>query len=166
VTENGEVILPFKDNSFRRDDYVIQTPLQDFLRTIVPKYAKLLCGKPEHCKQIKEVKIGGHASPVYKGKYMSPEDESPVARYSQSYNLELSFQRAQAVFQFIKFDMVFPHKSEFMKKLTNVSGHGYLKAKEVPEIYIGKFAKCADEYNCEQERYVVLTFQMSLEEIY
>jgi outer membrane protein OmpA-like peptidoglycan-associated protein len=166
VTKFGEVILPLNATSFRRDDHVIQAPLQDFLRTIVPRYAKLLCGEPQYCAQIKEVKVGGHASPVYKGKYMSPEDESPLARYAQYYNLELSFKRAQAVFQFIKFDMFFPHKAEFMKKLTDVSGHGYLKAKSVPKLYVGKFAKCADEYNCEKERYVVLTFQMSLEEIH
>jgi len=163
VTQFGEVILPLKDNSFRRDDYVIQAPLQEFLRVIIPRYAGLLCSKPQHCEQIKEVKVGGHASPVYMGKYVTPEDESPIARYAQHYNLELSFKRAQAVFHFIKFDMVFPHKDEFMRKLTDISGHGYLKAKVVPRQYVGKYAKCAEEYDCKQERYVVLTFQMSLD---
>ncbi|HIL87827.1 MAG TPA: hypothetical protein EYM25_03800 [Deltaproteobacteria bacterium] len=161
VTQEGEVILPLKTNFFRRDDYVIQVPLQDFLKEIVPRYAKLLCGEPEYCDQIKEVKIGGYASPVYEGRYVGIQDESLWARYAQDYNLNLSFKRAQAVFHFVKFDMVFAHKAEFMKKLTDVSGHGYLKAKAVPKEYVGKLASCEDEYNCEQERYVVLTFQTS-----
>ena len=161
VTQEGEVILPLETNFFRRDDYVIQVPLQDFLKEIVPRYAKLLCGEPEHCDQIKEVKIGGYASPVYEGRYVGIQDESLWARYAQDYNLNLSFKRAQAVFHFVKFDMVFAHKAEFMKKLTDVSGHGYLKAKAVPKEYVGKLASCEDEYNCEQERYVVLTFQTS-----
>ena len=157
VTDDGKLILKLDAKSFAYDSSRIEPPLARLLTRVFPKYASTICENQTDCERISELRISGHASPTFQKRYVDPSDTSAGSRYAHDYNIRLSFDRAQAVFNFIKYEITYPHKKQILKKMTNVSAHGYLKAK-VPKELLGQTADCEIQYDCDQEQYVVISF--------
>ena len=157
VTNDGKLVLKLDAKSFAYNSSTLESPLIKPLKDVFPKYATVICGDPERCRSISEIRISGYASPTYHKRYIDPKDSSLGSRSAHDYNIRLSFRRAQAVFNFIKYEIDSPYKKEILQKMTHISAHGYLKA-EVSKDLFGKSADCAENYDCANEQYVVIAF--------
>jgi chromosome segregation ATPase len=161
VREDGQVILPLTEVSFKRDSAELSLVFIGLLEQLIPKYSEIICRRQEVCDMISEIKIAGFSSPVFEDAYVDPGEISEKSRIAHDYNLDLSHKRATSILGYIKYNMNFEYKPEIVKKLTNVSAYGYLQAKKVPKQLLGKFAKCSPkEYNCSEERYVTISFHL------
>ncbi|PWU18316.1 MAG: microtubule-binding protein [Bdellovibrio sp.] len=123
----GEVEINFGDSYFDNDSARLKDQMKEILRRAMPAYSKSLLGDPKLAKKISSVEIIGFASPTFQGKYVDPNNLSPEGRRAVDYNLDLSYQRAKSMFQFV-FDernLKFNYQKELLP-LIKVTGRSFL----------------------------------------
>tara|TARA_B100000749_G_scaffold280887_2_gene279954 strand:+ start:9491 stop:11197 length:1707 start_codon:yes stop_codon:yes gene_type:complete len=125
--KTGEVILEFGDEYFDTGKADLKNNMQKILDKSVPVYAQSLFKRKKIAKNIANVEIVGFASPTYRGKFVDPDSLDPAEQKATSYNLDLSYRRAKAIFDHI-FDtrkMTFSEQRR-LRKIIKVTGRGYL----------------------------------------
>ena len=138
----------------------------EILKKAIPVYAKSLFADPALAAKIKSVEIVGHASPTYQGKFVDPQSTSRQARKALNYNMDLSYRRSKAMFNYI-FDqqkMKFPYQNRMFAK-AKVAGRSYLNVKppkpkgRIPASFKRKdFCKY---YDCSDSQKVAITFELT-----
>jgi flagellar motor protein MotB len=163
--KTGRVKLNFHESYFVRGSFELSKDMKDFLRVVIPKYARSIYSNPDAAKHVQSLKISGMTSPVYRGRYVDVNDTSPATARARQFNLSLSDKRAVAMYDFI-FDQHEMGDYEYrarMKADMSISADGYENAQPVPDELIGKLANC-EEYDCRQEQATILQFSVFSEE--
>lgn len=128
INENtGEVIINFGDVYFDNDSAKLKEQMKSILNKAMPVYSKSLLGNKKVSDKISAVEIIGFASPTYKGRYVDPKGVDLDAKKAIDYNLDLSYNRARAIFQYV-FDETkinYEHQKD-MLPLIKVTGRSFL----------------------------------------
>jgi hypothetical protein len=163
--KTGQVRLNFQESYFVRGSFELSEDMKEFLREVIPRYARSIYENPEAAKHIDSLKISGMTSPVYGGRYVDINDTSPATARARTFNMSLSEKRARAMYEFIfdENEMGDYEYRERMKADMSTSAMGYQNAKRVPAELVGQIANC-EEYDCRQEQATILQFSVYSEE--
>ena len=163
--KTGKVRLNFQQSYFVRGSHELSQEMKDFLRIVIPKYAKSIYENKNAAQLVESLKISGMTSPIYMGKYIDINDASPRSERARQYNMALSNRRAVAMYNFI-FDAsemgTYPYRTR-LKRDMGISALGFQNAQPVRQNLVGKEALCI-EYNCMKEQATILQFQLYTEE--
>jgi outer membrane protein OmpA-like peptidoglycan-associated protein len=165
--KTGDVVINFKDEYFETGSSDLKNGMKSILQKTFPVYAKSLMENPKIAKHISSVEIVGFASPTYKGKYVNPESLSPENRAAVNYNMDLSYQRAKAIFSHV-FDttkMQFDHQNQLLP-LVKVSGRSYLASDHLPGRNTASAPTGADycgTFDCKKSQRVIIKFNLKEE---
>ena len=154
----GEVVLSFGDVYFENDSAKLKAQMKEILEKAMPVYSRALLGNKKVASKISSVEIIGFASPTYKGKYVDPESMTPGDRKAVDYNLDLSFQRAKSIFQYV-FDennMRFDHQKQLLP-LVKVTGRSFLAEKSGRNPANGGNDFCS-QHDCRKAQRVIIRF--------
>ena len=164
--KTGKVRLNFQESYFVRGSHELSGEMKNFLRIMIPKYAKSIYENKNAAEMVESLKISGMTSPVYMGKYIDINDTSPRSERARQYNMALSNKRAVAMYNFI-FDEVEMGNYRYrtrLKKDMGIAALGFQNAQPVRQDLVGKEADCL-EYNCKKEQATILQFQLYTEEL-
>lgn len=164
-SKTGKVKLHFQQSYFKRGKGELTDEMKAVLREMIPKYAKSIYENADAAQQVGSLKITGLTSPVYKGRYIDINDDSPETEKARKFNIKLSNERALAMYNFIFNDPAmkkFSHRDK-LKKDMGISAQGFLNSQPVPQELVGKKATCV-KYDCSQEQAAVLQFRMNMGE--
>jgi outer membrane protein OmpA-like peptidoglycan-associated protein len=125
--QNGDVMLSFGDHYFDTGQANLKPQMKKILEKAMPAYSASLFNDPKIASKIQSVEIVGFASPTYKGKYVDPKNMDPESRQAVNYNLDLSYNRARSIFNYIfdKDKMEFQHQKQLLP-LVKVTGRSFL----------------------------------------
>lgn len=157
----GEVIINFGDTYFDKDSAQLKESMKEVLKKAMPVYSKSLLGNKKVANKIAAVEIIGFASPTYKGKYVDPQGiSSKDAKEAVNYNLDLSYGRARAIFQyaFDESQLSFDHQKD-MLPLIKVTGRSFL-AEKLPETRkpAGGREDFCHTHDCKKAQKVIIRF--------
>ena len=163
--KTGKVRLKFQNSYFVRDSHVLSEDMKDFLRVMIPKYARSIYENQGAAKQVESLKISGMTSPVHEGVYVDINDTSARTERARRYNMALSNKRALAMYNFIfdEDEMTDYQYRARLKKDMSIAALGFQNAQPVKAELIGKPADCL-EYDCMKERATILQFQLLTDE--
>ncbi|MCZ6894527.1 MAG: hypothetical protein O7H40_10840, partial [Gammaproteobacteria bacterium] len=139
--------------------------MKEFLRIMIPKYARSIYENEEAAKHVQSLKISGQTTPIYNGKYVDINDNTGRTERARRYNMTLSNKRALAMYNFIFDDdeMTDYRYRNRLKKDMGISALGFQNAKPVQPELVGKVADCL-EYDCMKEQATILQFRLFSEE--
>lgn len=159
--KTGEVTIHFGEEYFEYGSADLKPGMQDILKKAIPLYAESLFKEKSLSKKIANVELIGFASPTYRGKYVDPRGLDSEARAAVNYNMDLSYQRAKAMFEFIfnTKQMKYSNQKELLG-LTKVSGLSYLRSKSAPEGKLSDASYC-EKYDCAKSQKVIVKFNFS-----
>ncbi len=129
--KTGDVILAFGDQYFDSDSSNLKNGMRKILEQAVPVYSNSLFENQTIADKISNVEIVGFASPTFKGKYIDPKSLNPEDRAAVNYNLDLSYNRARAIFNHV-FDqnkMQFKYQQKLLP-LVKVTGRSFFDQAE------------------------------------
>jgi len=161
--KTGDVTIQFGDEYFDTGRADLKPNMMNILKKFVPTYSKSLLEDEKVAKEISSVEIIGFSSPTYKGQYVDPQSLAEKDRAAVSYNLDLSYNRAKSIFNYMfdKKNMNYDYQKD-MLPLVKVTGRSFL-AEEVKgrDIASGLAIKdyCA-KYNCEKSQKVIIRFNL------
>jgi len=159
--KTGKVRLNFQESYFERDSFRLSSDMKEFLRIMMPKYARSIYENQGAAAQVESLKISGMTSPVYQGVYIDINDSSPKTEKARRYNMALSNKRAVAMYNFI-FDedemTDYPYRAR-LKKDMGIAAFGFQNAQPVKAELVGQPAECI-EYDCKKEQATILQFQL------
>ncbi|MEE8234338.1 MAG: hypothetical protein V3R41_06635, partial [Gammaproteobacteria bacterium] len=161
-----KVRLNFQESYFERGSDELSEDMKEFLRIMIPKYARSIYENKNAAEMVESLKISGMTSPVYMGVYIDINDTSPRSERARQYNMALSNRRAVAMYNFI-FDESEMGNYQYRNKLKKdmgIAALGFQEAKPVGADLVGKDADCI-EYNCKKEQATILQFQLYTEEL-
>ncbi len=163
--KTGKVKLHFENSYFVRGAYKLSDDMKNFLRIMIPKYARSIYENKDAAKMVQSLKISGLTSPVYFGKYVDVHDTSGRWERARSFNMALSNKRAIALYNFIfnEEEMGDYKYRNRLKADMSIAALGYQKAKPVPAELVGKNADCL-EYDCKKEQATILQFHLHVDE--
>lgn len=123
----GDVMLSFGDQYFGTGDAKLKPKMREILEQAMPAYSASLFENDKIANKIQSVEIVGFASPTYKGKYVDPTSLDPQNRQAVNYNLDLSYNRARSIFNYVfdKDKMAFKHQERLLP-LVKVTGRSFL----------------------------------------
>lgn len=162
--KTGEVVLTFGNEYFETNDSSLKPGMRNILEKFVPTYAKSLFSDPKIANEIRSVELVGFASPTYKNRFVDPSSLNPADRAAVNYNLDLSYQRAKSIFNYI-FDtkkIRYSHQEQLLP-LVKVTGRSYLAAKRnlngrVPaSMNAEEFCRL---FNCQESQRVFIKFNL------
>lgn len=161
--KTGDVTIQFGDEYFDTGRADLKPNMKDVLKKFVPTYSKSLLEDEKVAKEISSVEIVGFSSPTYKGKYVDPQSLADADRAAVSYNLDLSYNRAKSIFNYMfdKKSMTYQHQKD-MLPLVKVTGRSFLaEGVQGRDIASGLDMKdyCA-KYNCEKSQKVIIRFNL------
>jgi len=159
----GDVVLDFGDQYFDTGRADLKPKMRAQLEKTMPVYSASLFSDPKVAQKIKGIEIVGFASPTYKGKYIDPNSLNPEDRKAVEFNLDLSYQRAKAIFSHV-FDenkMQFKHQKDLVP-LVKVTGRSFLaEAKTKRTIAGGTSEKeFCEVYDCKKAQRVIIKFNL------
>jgi myosin heavy subunit len=99
----GDVVVSFGKDYFDSGSSNLKPTMADVLKKFIPKYSESLFKDPKIASKITSVDIIGFASPTYKGKYIDPQSLDSEDQNAAKYNLDLSYNRARAIFDYMFF---------------------------------------------------------------
>ncbi len=159
----GDVTLSFGDSYFDTGKSRLKPAMKESLQQFMPSYSEGIFTNQKVAEKIKSVEIVGFASPTFKGKYIDPESLDLEDRNAVNYNLDLSYQRAKSIFEYI-FD---PNKMtyKYQKKLlplVKVTGRSFLaegaKGRGVASGFdINEYCK---KFDCKKSQKVIIKFNL------
>lgn len=144
---------------FKKNSAILSDEAKLTLKKIIPLYAKVLLSNQEISDKIASINIEGHASPSFRGRYVSPDDINAPA---YSHNLNLSGRRAQSIANYIfgqeikNYDYKIP-----LRSLTQAVGHGFIRPirKKLKERAVASLTECGP-YDCSKSQRVELSFTL------
>lgn len=159
----GEVVINFGKEYFDTGRSDLKPNMEKTLKQFLPAYAASLFKDPEIAKKITSIDLVGFASPTYAGKYVDPASLKEEDRQAVQYNLDLSYQRARSIFNYV-FDtkkMKFSNQKRLLG-LVKVSGRSFLheaiKGRDVESgVSVKEF--CA-KFDCLKEQKVIIKFNL------
>lgn len=124
---SGDVMLAFGDQYFDTGRAELKPKMRSILEKAVPAYSASLFEDPKIAAKIQSVEIVGFASPTYKGKFINPKSLDPDDRQAVNFNLDLSYNRARSIFDYVfnKNKMAFKHQQQLLP-LVKVTGRSFL----------------------------------------
>ena len=157
----GEVVLDFGDAYFENDSANLKPKMRDIIEKAMPVYSKSLFGNPRVASKISNVEIIGFASPTYQGRFIDPKSKKPEDRAALKYNMDLSYRRANAIFQHIvdEKNPDFSHQQDLMA-LMKVSGRSFLEVLKVENRNIASAAEFCRANDCRKAQRVIVRFSM------
>lgn len=157
--KTGEVVLDFKDSYFDTGRAVLKREMVEALQKFIPIYSEGLFEDERTASKIGSVEIIGFASPTYKGKYVDPSSLDPANRSAVNYNLDLSYNRAKAIFSYITdTDKMRFRTQQRLLGLVKVTGRSFLAQKSDVKLNPGEdFCKVTD---CKKEQKVIIKFNL------
>ena len=161
--KTGDVTIRFANEYFDTGSSTLKNGMREKVEKMIPVYAKSLFEDDKIVKRISSVEVVGFASPTYQGKYVNPESLSTENRAAVNYNMDLSYQRAKGVFEYV-FDtnkMKFTHQKQLLP-LVKVSGRSYLAAEQGMERGIagGKMDNFCKVNDCHKSQKVIIKFNL------
>ena len=108
---------------------------------------------------VTNVNVVGHASPVYKQRYVDPNSDNSLA---YNYNMLLSARRSTQLVKYItsRYTGKFKFKNFLRQKIAAI-GRGYVEpVKREPASAISKKKQRCGDYDCEKSRRVEITFTL------
>jgi len=158
--ETGDVVLDFGQATFDNDSAYLKTEMKNVLQNAMPIYSKSLFDNPKVASKIASVEIIGFASPTYRGKVVDPHSTKPEDRQALKYNMDLSYKRANSIFNYIVDgkEMDFEKRKELIPSL-KVSGRSFLDL-----IKMTRNVASAEEYckvnDCKKSQKVIIRFNL------
>lgn len=127
----GDVMLSFGDQYFESGQADLKPKMRQILEQAMPAYSSSLFENEKIANKIQSVEIVGFASPTYKGKYVDPASLSTENRQAVNYNLDLSYNRARSIFNYVfdKEKMSFRHQERLLP-LVKVTGRSFLASEK------------------------------------
>lgn len=161
--KTGDVTIQFGDEYFDTGRADLKPNMKQVLQKFVPTYSKSLLEDEKVAKEISSVEIVGFSSPTYQGRYVDPSSLADKDRAAVSYNLDLSYNRAKSIFNYMfdKNSMTYTHQKD-MLPLVKVTGRSFL-AEEVKGRNIASGLAIKDycaQYNCEKSQKVIIRFNL------
>jgi len=162
--KTGDVVLDFGQEYFDTGKSNLKSNMKATLKKFMPAYSKSLLQDKEIASKIKSVKIVGFASPTYKGRYVDPRSLRSEDREAAKYNLELSYKRAESIYDYI-FDkryMSYQYQKEILP-MVEVAGRSYFAEGEEKQREIasnlpsGEYCK---KFDCKKSQRVIIKFDM------
>lgn len=162
--ETGDVVLNFGEHYFDTGRSGMKEGMKKILDKALPIYSKSLFTDKKIAKRISAIEIEGYASPTYKGRYIDPESLKPEDKAAVKYNLDLSFQRAKAIFDYA-FDtnkIQYPHQKE-MYKLVEVTGKSFIEEAKKKRTLSSedKNKPFCEVYDCKKAQRVIIKFNLN-----
>lgn len=157
--DSGEVYLDFGQSYFENGSAKLKKEMKDVIEKAVPIYAQSLLGNPKIADKVSNVEIIGFASPTYKGKFVDPSSTKPTDQEALKYNMDLSYQRAKSIFNYVLDEsrMNFKYQRD-LTPLLKVSGRSFLETAKVNRSVASEdFCKVND---CKKAQRVVIRFSM------
>jgi myosin heavy subunit len=159
----GDVTIAFGKDYFDNDSSHLKKSMAEVLRKFVPKYSESLFKDPKIANKITSVDIIGFASPTFQGKYIDPQSLDGKDQEAAKYNLDLSYKRARAIFDFMFDTKKISYKNQRkLLPLVKVTGRSFFTegrapAGVVPGMGQKDFCKKVD---CKQAQRVIIKFNM------
>lgn len=159
--QTGEVIIDFGDTYFDSGSARLKPQMTAVLEKAMPAYSKSLFGNPKLAGKISTVEIVGFASPTYQGRYIDPNSTKPEDRKALKYNMDLSYQRANAIFQHLidGKDKQSEHQRDLLP-LMKVSGRSFLEVMTVQNRNVANAAEFCRVNDCKKAQRVIIRFSM------
>lgn len=157
----GEVSIDFRNEYFDYGKSHLKTGMIQLLQTAIPAYAQGVFGDSKLASRISSVEIVGFASPTYKGKYVDPNTLDGTSRKAVNYNMDLSYQRAKAIFEHV-FDvnkMQFSYQNELLKTV-RVTGRSFLASQTSSRNVANASDGFCTTYDCRKSQKVVIKFNL------
>lgn len=161
--KTGDVILSFKDEYFDTNRASLKPGMKTSLKKLMPAYTDSLFKDKKIAEKIEAVEVVGFASPTFRGKYIDPKSLDPKDRAAVSYNLDLSYERAKSIFDYV-FDtqqMKYPHQKKLLP-LVKVTGRSFLaegvKGRNLAS-GISKEEYCS-RFDCKKAQKVIIKFNL------
>ena len=162
----GDVILDFGKDYFDTDSHRLKSGMRKTIREAIPVYAKSLFDSTSESTEISSVEIIGFASPTYGGKPVDPTELSAANQTAVNYNLDLSYERAKSIFEYV-FDtrkIKFKYQDS-MLPLIKVTGRSFF-TEEVNVEDTGNLTReeFCQQYNCYESQRVIIKFGLTKKE--
>ncbi len=159
--QTGEVILDFGDAYFDTGSSSLKPQMKAVIEKAMPAYSESLFGNPKVANKISSVEVIGFASPTYQGRYINPKSTKPQDRAALKYNMDLSYQRANSIFQHIVDGRAneFRHRQDLMS-LMKVSGRSFLEVMQVQDRNIATAAEFCRVNDCKKAQRVIVRFSI------
>ena len=154
--QTGALVLELDDSFyFTNNSAVLNTTSKKKIAELIPPFLTSIFGNESVRSKIKGLNITGHTSPIYRKKFVSPEDTGSRA---YQYNLKLSKERSESVRNFIVGKEIgkFKYKDQLSNFDIRVEGMSYRQP-----ILATKDTSAEDrceQYDCRRSRRVEITF--------
>jgi len=161
--KTGDVVLEFGEEYFDTGRSDLKPGMENLVRKFVPAYAQSLFKDKKVAEKIGSVEIIGFASPTFRGKYVDPQSLSEGDREAVTYNMDLSYQRANSIFKFMfDTDEITFNEQKRLLPLVKVTGRSYLhdgvKGRNLQSgVSVKEF--CA-KHDCKKEQRVIIKFDL------
>lgn len=163
--KTGEVTISFGNVYFDTGKAILKPQMKQALEKMMPVYAESLFSDPELSKFISTVDIIGYASPTYKFQDIGPDIKSVKRKAALQYNLDLSYKRARAIFEYVfgNTKLRFKYQDAFLR-LVKVSSRSYLEEdnldflKKKGAVSSQEFCKRVD---CNKSQKAVIKFRIN-----
>ncbi|MFN8791403.1 MAG: microtubule-binding protein [Bdellovibrionales bacterium] len=154
----GEVVINFGDVYFDSDSDRLKPQMKDVLKKAMPEYSKALFSDNKLRDKITSVEIVGFASPTYQGKLVDPKSLDPNVRRAIDYNMDLSYNRAKAIFNhvFDSRELSFQHQKDLLP-LIKVTGRSFL-AEKMSNVRNPSSKNYCDTHDCKKAQRVIIKF--------
>jgi outer membrane protein OmpA-like peptidoglycan-associated protein len=163
--ETGDVTVQFLEEYFEYGKADLKPKMKEQLEKFFPAYANALLERGQG--RVASVDIVGFASPTFRGRFVDPSSLSPGDQAAVNFNMDLSYQRAKAIFAYC-FDttkLSFAHQSDLLP-LVRVSGRSYLAerrdAKARTPASQGSQDYC-QVFDCQKSQRVIIKFNLKEE---
>lgn len=157
---SGDVLLDFGQSYFESNSANLTVDMKSVLKKAMPVYSKSLFGNNTVSRKISSVEVIGFASPTYKSKIIDPYSTKPEDRAGLKYNMDLSYKRAKAIFNYIldNDEMDFKHRDELVPNL-KVSGRSFLDLMK-RDRSIASVEDYCKKNDCKKSQRVIIRFSM------
>jgi chromosome segregation ATPase len=158
---SGDVMLEFGDQYFDTGRADLKPKMRSVLEKAMPAYSASLFDDPKVASKIQAVEIVGFASPTYKGKFINPKSLDPDDRKAVNYNLDLSYNRARSIFNYVfdKNKMSFKHQKQLLP-LVKVTGRSFLSNDDRTPASGGSAEEFCRKNDCAKLQRVIIKFQL------
>lgn len=161
--KTGDVTIQFGDEYFETGRSDLKPNMKSILQKFVPTYSKSLLEDEKVAKEISSVEIIGFSSPTYQGRFVDPQSLAEKDRAAVSYNLDLSYNRAKSIFNYMfdKKSMTYDYQKD-MLPLVKVTGRSFL-SEEVKGRNLASGLPIKDycaKFNCEKSQKVIIRFNL------
>jgi myosin heavy subunit len=160
--KSGDVMLEFGDQYFDTGRAELKPKMRSVLEKAVPAYSASLFDDPKVAAKIQAVEIVGFASPTYKGKFINPKSLDPSDRQAVNFNLDLSYNRARSIFNYVfdKNKMSFKYQKQLLP-LVKVTGRSFLSNDdERAPAGTGSAEEFCRKNDCARLQRVIIKFQL------